>query len=742
MTTPAAEPAPTEYGPFLKAQMGWLRPHRNRLIGAVSLQVVVIAQALGVPILFQLIYDDAVANRDFVTLGMYLGILLGLLVLGSAADIIFGHVNGRLVARVMATLRIKAFDHVQRMSSDFYARHESGDLMSRFSIDLVALEDWLTSAITSILTSGLMVLGSTVLLFVFEWHLALASLFLLPIAYFGARRFSPRATDAANEKKRREGRVGVLFQESIAAHVAIRMFRLQPRRKKTFESEIDGLSKGLEKQIFFSNLVKRMALNSLDLMMCLVVGLGAALVIMDKMSVGTFMGFVALLLNLAGGVRRLTEVVPVLIDANASYYRVEEIFAYETRIIEQPDALTVEGLNDGIEITDLRFAYDGEHDVLQIPHLHIPSGASVALIGPSGSGKTTLLRQITRDYEPQVGEIRFDGQDIRHLSLDTFYGQMGIVFQQPSLLRASVRENIRVGRLDATDADVEEAARAAEIHDSIMRLPQGYDTVVGASSSRLSSGQRQRLAIARALIRNPSILILDEATGALDASTEAAVNETIKRLSANRTVISVTHRLGPVPEMDLIIVLDKGQIIEQGNHRDLLAADGYYAKLWAKQRGLNVTAKRATVSPDRLRQLDLFAVLGDATLSQLAALFTSELAAEGEIIFEAGTEGTKLYLLAHGTADVYGDSIIDGEPPIARLDKGDVFGEIALMREVPRTATVQARTPCTLLVLHRDHFALLIASDPKVRTAMETLATNRLRQDLVREDASQDDDPT
>ncbi len=201
---------------------------------------------------------------------------------------------------------------------------------------------------------------------------------------------------------------------------------------------------------------------------------------------------------------------------------------------------------------------------------------------------------------------------------------------------------------------------------------------------------------------------------------------------------SVTHRLSAVPDMDRIIVLDKGRIVEHGTHGGLLAANGYYAKLWAKQTGLRVTANKATVTPARLRQLDLFAVLGDATLTQLAALFTSEQAAEGQTIFEAGDEGTKLYLLAHGTADVYGGPIDAGEPPIARLDTGDVFGEIALVREVPRTASVQARSPCTLLVLHRDHFALLIASDPQVRTAMETLAVNRLEQDQAREDASQD----
>ncbi len=329
MTAPEAEPTPDQYGPFLRAQREWLRPHRKRLAGAVSLQGLVIAQSLGVPILFQLIHDDAVVNKDYKALGVYVAILLGLLVLGSAADIIFGHVNGRLVARVMGALRIRAFDHMQRMSSDFYHRHESGDLMSRLSIDLVALEDWLISAITSILTSGLMVLGSGILLFVFEWHLAVASLALLPIAFIGARRFSPKATNAAAEKKRREGSVAVLFQESIAAQVAIRMFRLQPRRSALFKTEIDGLSDGLERQIFFSNLVKRMALNSLDLMLCLVVAMGAALVIMDEMSVGTFMGFVALLLNLAGGVRRFTEVVPVLIDANASYHRLAEVLDYE-----------------------------------------------------------------------------------------------------------------------------------------------------------------------------------------------------------------------------------------------------------------------------------------------------------------------------------------------------------------------------------------------------------------------------
>ena len=319
---------------------------------------------------------------------------------------------------------------------------------------------------------------------------------------------------------------------------------------------------------------------------------------------------------------------------------------------------------------------------------------------------------------------------------------MSVVFQDSFLFNISAADNIRMGKLDATPREIEEAARAAEIHDTIMELPQGYDTLLGERGGRLSGGQRQRIAIARAILRDPRILVLDEATSALDAESEAAINATLARVGRGRLVLSVTHRLASASHADRIFVLDHGRLVEFGSHRDLLARHGHYWRLWNKQSGFTVTADgyHASIDPERLAALPLFEQLDAAMLTEAARLFATEQIPEGRTIVHEGDCGNRFYVIVSGSVEVL--KRIEGAAPagdgeaqrrLAVLQVGDHFGELALLHRISRTASIRMMTPCTLLTLASNQFDYLIERVPQLRARMERMHAARLNSEAASE---------
>jgi ATP-binding cassette, subfamily B, bacterial len=375
------------------------------------------------------------------------------------------------------------------------------------------------------------------------------------------------------------------------------------------------------------------------------------------------------------------------------------------------------------------FQYAGTSMTLDRVSFRIPRGASVAFVGPSGSGKSTVLNLLMRFCDPSSGSILLDGVDLRRVRQASLRAQMGVVFQDPLLINASVRDNILLGRPGATDAEVEEAARSAELDAAIATFPQRYHTPAGERGGRLSGGQRQRLAIARALVRQPSILILDEATSALDAATESAINDTLRRVSQDRTVVAVTHRLASVVDMDWIVVLDGGHVVEQGTHATLLQQDGAYARLWARQHGVRVDAAgdHASVDIEWLAQVPLFAGLGSALLISLAGRFATERVDEGQVVVRQGEPAERFYVVARGKFEVVQVGPDGRERWQRNLTDGEYFGEIGLLRTTTRTATVRALTPGVLLSLSRAQFAELLRLAPGVAAELEDCARSRER---------------
>jgi len=346
---------------------------------------------------------------------------------------------------------------------------------------------------------------------------------------------------------------------------------------------------------------------------------------------------------------------------------------------------------------------------------------SVAILGPSGSGKSTILNLLGGLDRPDRGQVRFDGRDLRGVTQDSLHAQVGVVFQESFLFDTTVRENIRYGRVDASNADIERAARLAEVHDTVLSLPEGYDTVVGERGARLSGGQRQRVAIARALLRDPALLLLDEATSALDPAAEASINGTIQRLRAGRTIINVTHRLAAARGADRIVVFAGGRVAESGTHDDLMTTNGTYRELWEKQSGLSLTddGDRAAVDVARLRALPILSGLDAALLAELPQFFGTEHYAAGRDVIQQGDPGDRFYIIARGRVSVTKADAAGSPVEIATLTDGDHFGEIALLRDEPRNATVRALTTSVLLSLSRTHFLRLIDRSPALRARLD-----------------------
>jgi ATP-binding cassette subfamily B protein len=352
----------------------------------------------------------------------------------------------------------------------------------------------------------------------------------------------------------------------------------------------------------------------------------------------------------------------------------------------------------------------------------------VAFVGSSGSGKSTVLNAIMRAFDPAEGSVTIDGHDLRGVTKASFIRQSAVVFQESFLYNTTVRENIRFGRIDATDSEIEAACRDAEIHEIIMAMPQGYDSPVGERGSLLSGGQKQRLAIARALLRNPRVLFLDEATAALDPGTEVAINETLERLSKGRTVLAVTHRLASAVNCHRIFVMDKGRLAESGTHADLLAQNGIYAALWHKQDGILASddGSHAGITVERLKQFPILSMLGDEMLRELSvAQFVTENIPAGRNVVVEGDPGDKFYIIARGRVDVLNRDPSGKDQSVMVLEQGDNFGELALLRNTPRSATIRTLVPCIFLTLQRHHFQNLLDGSPEIRAALLAQAAGR-----------------
>jgi ATP-binding cassette subfamily B protein len=397
--------------------------------------------------------------------------------------------------------------------------------------------------------------------------------------------------------------------------------------------------------------------------------------------------------------------------------RVTELLDEPVTIADKPDAVELPAVDGDITLENVTFAYDRGRPILRNFNLTVPAGANVAVVGASGAGKSTITNLLMRFWDPQEGRILFGDHDIRDVTIASLRGQIGIVFQETFIFDTTVRENIAIGRLTATDEEIVAAAKGAQLESYVQSLPEGYDTVLGEQGIRMSGGQRQRLAIARVLVRDPRVMILDEPTSALDAETEAAILETLRDVVKGRTTISITHRLSLAASADLIYVIDKGQLVEQGPHAELVQAGGLYQKLYETQiqyssRGVVAAA----LGEDELRTIPLFSSLSPEALKVLAGQLRPERYGPGQDVVHQGALGDRMYVIEDGEVDVI---VQNGrERRLTTLSKNDFFGEQALLSTAPRTATVRTATTAQLLSLAQKDFQALLQANPELKQAV------------------------
>ena len=536
------------------------------------------------PLSLKFLIDDALGEEDFEALYKILGVLGAAGIFTSIVAVWYERWDAKLVAALISDVRKSLFDHVQNLPSAYFARTKRGEILSRFSVDLSAFEGSVRSFVNSAALPFLELIAGIILMLFLNWQLAVIALLVFPITLIGPRILTPKAVLANYEQKLNEAALLGMVQENIAAQAVIKAFTMQRKAFGWFQLRNDEARRKIAAAMFLSTMVERTVTIAVLLLHLVVLALGAYLATKGQITIGTFVTFESAFWEVSYNIAHVMHFIPVSISSAAALRHIQELLDEPTRGADRAGAPDLPRITHDITFDHVTFAYEGSTTpVLDNLSLKLDVGKSIAIVGPSGSGKSTLLNLILRLYVPDEGRVSIDGVDIRKVTRGSLRRSMAVVFQENMLFNMSIRENIRLGKEGATDEDVEDAARKAEIHRFIMGLPQKYDTVVGERGDTLSGGQRQRLAIARAIIRNPSVLLLDEATSALDQTTEAAINRTLLKVAKGRTMIWSTHRLTSVVEMDEIIVISGGRAIERGSHAELLAKNGVYRKLWDDQ---------------------------------------------------------------------------------------------------------------------------------------------------------------
>jgi len=712
-------------GTFFRTMLRYLRPYWPRCLALVFLLLIDVGFSTAWPLGFMTIIDRALPARDERLLALVLGALLAGVLVASIASLGRDYLYAYLSSNVLHDVRIKVFAHLQRLSLDFYSRVGTGDIMARFSSDLSAVETAVTWAMASLLLNSLTIVLGAVLMFGLEWRLAILTVVGLVGCVVVPQSLARRAAAASYDAKQRQAGLSDTIQENIGAQSIVKAFGLEKRSADSFRQQSLQLAQASRRFGFLSYVVERLPNVVIMIFEIVVIGTGILLVFYGNRKLGTIVAFHAVFLNITASVGGLSSVMPIILQSLGGLARIEEVLNETPRIVDVPEARALPRISNGLEFADVRFGYKNDQLSLNGASFEIVKGNYVALVGGSGSGKSTILNLILRFYDPASGTVTFDRQDLRDVTQESLRAQIGVVFQDSILFNISVRENIRMGNPQASTAEIEAAMRAAEIHDFVSGLPEGYDTIAGERGSRFSGGQRQRLALARALVRNPAILLLDEATSALDPGSEAAINETLTRVAKGRTVVSVTHRLSTISNADRIFVLDRGQIAEQGQHEELLQRHGIYSRLWRKQAGftLSPAGDQAGVDVDRLKDIPILAQLDDEILAELPDQFVTERYPAERKVLVQGDPGNRFYILVRGKVDVIHEEPDGAEARIAVLHDGDYFGEIALLQDVPRTASIITRSPSVFLSLERAEFSSLLKRAPGLReTLLQTYA--------------------
>lgn len=704
---------------------------RKLLVSVILLCILVqVAYTLSIPISYPFIFDNAVKNKDIDLLMMIAMFFLVGFFIRSLADYIAAYMATKLTQNVVTSLRLDLLSHIAKLSIDEFQGISARRVQTSFADHINAIELAMISQSVNVIRAIFLIIIPFILICWLNWLIGILLFIAVLVILVFPRLVRRKYQDMNALYDKEEAKLLDTMKDVMSANIAVKTYYLWRFWSKILSLHVIKSAAVEAKANFYNLIASHSLLTSSILIRLLIIFLGGLAVIYGQITIVIVFSLLTLASFILFSIDTVANSLPVIAKAIYGFREINNILQTKPTITYPKDAMMLPTIKYGIELRNVGFAYQKNIQILKAISLKIRLGESIAFVGPSGSGKSTLVKLLMRMYDPTAGKILVDDlYSISQINERSYLEKVAAVLQDSLLFNLSIFDNIKLGRLKANEDDVILAAKQVHMHDEILRFPNGYNTIVGSLGNRLSGGQCQRIALARGLIRQSQILLLDEVTSQVDALAGEVINKTLIECMNRRTLVIATHYLYIAKYVQTIYVLDGGRIVEHGTHDALMGRGGLYAKLSAKQQRIKITPgnKVSFINLDFLSEIPILQYCDKDLIKKLSKQFVIDNLEAKQTIFEQDSFGDKFYLIARGQVEILKHTKAQAEDEVvAVLEEGDYFGEIALLFNEKRTATVKTRTPCVLLSMYREQFDKLLAESPALYQRIKAMAAKRM----------------